>query len=250
MKTALKISLILLVTATAFQACKDKENDPEPQAETKTYLTAQNEDNVETTYHYDGSTIVMATGESGDTTWFSYSNGKLSKAEDNMGTEAFFTFASGNIPSKIEVKINGSYDTDYIISSSNDQISKVEIFPHGQTSNPNQRLILTYDNDELNKLELSINDGSNNYIPFISADSIVTDGKLNPYQMDFAITYMNFENPFAFNSSNVTDASVTVIGNPTAFATTYTYNSEGFVTIADIDIPGAARYTEFTYSKW
>lgn len=236
---------------STLSSCKSEDPvDPDQPAEKKTYLVSHNADNEVTDYHYEGSSIVMATGTFGDTTWFIYTNNQLTKIEDNQGKEAFLTYGSSSIPTKIETKLNGSFDTDYQITTSGSNITKVQSFPHGQTSNPTQIINFIYDGNTLERLELSLNDGSNNYIPVITADTITTDGKQNPYGMDFAITYMNFDNPFAFSTSNVTDASVLAFGSPTEFSAVYSYDADGFVTVADIDIPGLASYTEFTYSSW
>jgi hypothetical protein len=59
---------------------------------------------------------------------------------------------------------------------------------------------------------------------------------------------MNFENPFAFGNSNITDADILVIGTETPMSATYIYNDDDYVIESDIKIIGADRFTKFTYN--
>ena len=238
-----------IVLALAFSACKDTEVVDQTPQTTKCKLTSQEENGVLINYHYSNNLIVMATGQFGDTTYFDYSgSGNLSSAINNQGVKATFEYNGSDIPSKVNIIENGQNSYYFAIASANDIITQVRTYAYGTTTNPMQEINVNYSGAIMQSFELKVEDGQGGLISFIEADSIETDGKLNPLRSDFAITYMNFENPFAFGNSNIIDADILVIGTPTPMSATYSYNEKDYVVESDIKITGADRYTTFTYN--
>ncbi len=251
MKKTILLVLMLGSLSYFLSSCKDKSTDccDNPNTDKSCKLASQEENGVLINYHYSAGVIIMATGQFGDTTYFDYSGaGVLSTATNNQGVKATFEYNGSDIPSKVNIIENGQNAYYFAIASSNNVITQVRTYAHGTTTNPMQEINVNYNGSQMQSFELKVEDGQGGLINFIEADSIETDGKLNPLRSDFAITYMNFENPFAFGNSNIIDADILVIGTETPMSANYTYNDQDYVIESDIKITGADRLTKFTYN--
>lgn len=252
MKTTILSVLFLAVFALGLSSCKEETTDNPQPAEKQNYLLSHSSDGSTTTYHYTGSTITMATVDGIDSTWFEYDgNGKLVKAMDNSGIEASLTYNGGTYPSTITSKENGVFSGVMVLTTTGGNVTKVETYSDAAKTMLLQKLDLTYNGSgSLTTVQLSISDGQGGLIPFAVISNITTDGKTNPYGLDFAIAFMNIDNPFAFGKGNITAADVLIFGNSSTLATSYTYNSYSLPTTADMSVDGSTTTTTFVYGRW
>ncbi|MFY0645110.1 MAG: hypothetical protein JXR19_11640, partial [Bacteroidia bacterium] len=209
----------------------------------------QTEGNVVLTYHYEGKKLTMATYDFGDTTRFEYdAAGLMDRIEDQYGHAELIYNANKQVESIVKYSF-GVRSNFYELEYDGKNVSKVKSYSVVDSVNAAQILGITYTPDsEMESLYLDVYESSiSDYLRFLEADSLVTDGKINPYSINIGYIYMNLENPFAYGPSNIVDGNLEVLAQPTAIVTNYDYNEHDYPIEVDIDIPSWDKHTFFTY---
>ena len=254
MNSLSKPLVLFALLSLLFYACQEDVTDqPEPDnTANECVMKTQKEGNVVLTYHYNNKRLSMATYSFGDTTWFEYDGtGLMNRIKDKYGYAQLNYNTEGKV-ALIEKFESGKKTDFYKLEYESGNVSKVNSYIITDSVNAAQVLGITYNaSKEMQSLYLDYYEKSiSGYLRFLEADSIKTDGRVNPYSKNIGYIYMNLENPFAYGPSNITDGKLEVLGQPTTIATTYNYDQDDYLIEADIDIPNWEKHTFFTYECW
>ncbi|MBR9860593.1 hypothetical protein GYB22_07545 [bacterium] len=251
------ITLVLfLFSLFAVNACKEKpEPEPTPVVNMEVkfdgcLLLSQTEDGQLIEYTYSTNHRIIEAKFNNKTTEFKYDNDNRIIEIVNGSNVAELTYSNSQIyPDRIEIRDDDILAQYLVIEQKNMQLTKVKTYNNYDSINAEQVLALVYDNqDSLIQMVVDIYDfASKGYYRFIDARNIETDGNPNPLFQSFATLYMNITNPFAYSKLNIIDADLFILGQPSNFNSSYTYNEDDYPLTADINIPGFVKSLEFTY---
>ena len=248
--------LALGAGALTLNSCSDEaEADPTPAATTTCYVTQEvstdDEGSYTVNYAYNSDDQLQYSIEDGDSIIFEYSGGRVAVVIDGLEESTFIYPAASNTPERINIKQNGVATGFVIIVSGTNGITKVE--NHEYDSAENAVLIdvtdFTYTNGLLSgAISQSYDAETEEFSTDLEIESVVLDGKKNPYNGDVAFLFVNDFSPIAASSSNIVSAQVvTELGN-FEYLSAYEYNEHNYPTNATASIFGQTNTIAFTYN--
>ncbi|MFT4876710.1 MAG: hypothetical protein ACI8S2_001448 [Bacteroidia bacterium] len=261
MKKSFKLMLIFALGAgvLTLNSCSDKaeeETTPETTPATTTcYVTQETSTDQDgsytVNYEYNSDDQLQYSIEDGDSMIFEYSGGRVAVAIDGLEESTFIYPAASNTPERINIKYDGVATGFVIIVSGADGITKVE--NHEYDAEENAVLVdvtnFTYTNGLLSgAITQSYDAETEEFSTDLEIETIVLDGKKNPYNGDIAFLFVNDFSPIAASSSNIVSAQiVTELGN-FEYTSTYTYNEHNYPANVTASIFGQTNTIAFTYN--
>ena len=228
-------------------SCKDEEETCcDHPLEGQCQIKTMTEGGQTSTFHYIDYRLDMIVSAFDDTTQMIYgSDGKLKEVREEQRT-GFFNY-KGDKLDRIWVYDYGLFSGFYQFGYDGENINLVENYLQQDTTKAQQVLTFDYQGGEYPSYMVLEVYQQGDYLKIIEANGIETDSLHNPYSQHLSLIYLNIDNPFAFGSSNVTSAALTVLGQPTSMSTLYVYNGKDYPTEIDIDIPDFSKHTRFNY---